>query len=366
MLKKNHLKPRINHLTNDTKKTMNTRILSSFFVIFYFALIFLFGVLSDRNIESWSPLNSDVAKNVCLSILLALPIVLIAIISHEIRNIYAKFNKVFYILVFFTLFFVIYSPVIFYLVIEYFTPYSSFVIIPGISNAISLLSFDIIIGMLLIMVMAILLLVKYNILNIKNFLILFSLMVICQLALISLFYFLIKRQWTTLFYLMIIPIMMDTFAYFGGVLFGKRKMCPKISPKKTWEGFFIALLLTQICVSVIVLSFSYIPDKHVLTNIIPVSVINNAELSSISLKTNDVLRSSFSWWIVFIISSISASIMSVVGDLVFSWFKRTYRIKDYGNLIPGHGGVLDRIDSHTFVLGFYFLLGGFIGMILTI
>ena len=84
------------------------------------------------------------------------------------------------------------------------------------------------------------------------------------------------------------------------------------------------------------------------------------------MRSNAELRGSLSWWFIFLISSISASIMSVIGDLVFSWFKRTYRIKDYGNLIPGHGGVLDRIDSHTFVLGFYFIFGGFVGIILTI
>ncbi|MDE6289609.1 MAG: phosphatidate cytidylyltransferase, partial [Ureaplasma sp.] len=210
-----------------------------------------------------------------------------------------------------------------------------------------------------------LLLKRYSILNVKNFLILSSIMIICQLALSALFYFLIKRQWTTLFYLMIIPIMMDSFAYFGGVLFGKRKMCPKISPKKTWEGFFIALLLTQICVALIVLGFSYINNKYILTNIIPVSVVNPME-QKIVMRSNEELRNSFSWWFIFLISSICASVISVVGDLVFSWFKRTYRIKDYGNLIPGHGGVLDRIDSHTFVLGFYFIFGGFIGIILSV
>lgn len=363
--KQNHLKPKINQINSDAKKTMATRIASSIFVILYFALIFLFGVLSDNNNQSWSPISSKIGRTICLIILLFLPIALIVIISHEIRNIYFKFKWLPYFIILFFLLLSIYGPIINYSLFEYFELWNDIVIFKNISDSIAIMSILLVVFMGIILLITFLLLKRYSILNVKNFLILSSIMIICQLALSALFYFLIKRQWTTLFYLMIIPIMMDSFAYFGGVLFGKRKMCPKISPKKTWEGFFIALLLTQICIALIVLGFSYINNKYILTNIIPVSVVNSIE-QEIVMRSNGELRNSFSWWFIFLISSICASVISVIGDLVFSWFKRTYRIKDYGNLIPGHGGVLDRIDSHTFVLGFYFIFGGFIGIILSV
>lgn len=114
----------------------------------------------------------------------------------------------------------------------------------------------------------------------------------------------------------------DTFAYLAGRLFGKHKMAPSISPKKTWEGFSGGVLLT------LVLSFfveKYYPE----------------------LRGN---------WIVvgFLIS-----IFAPLGDLVESRLKRIFSVKDSGAVIPGHGGILDRLDSFiicTPVLYLYFVL----------
>lgn len=100
----------------------------------------------------------------------------------------------------------------------------------------------------------------------------------------------------------------DTFAYLTGKFFGKHKMAPKISPKKTWEGFAGGVVLT------LVLGFfveQYFPE----------------------LRGN--------WMIVGLLVSIFAPL----GDLVESQLKRSFAVKDSGNIIPGHGGVLDRLDS---------------------
>lgn len=99
----------------------------------------------------------------------------------------------------------------------------------------------------------------------------------------------------------------DTFAYLTGKFFGKHKMAPKISPKKTWEGFAGGVVLT------LVLAFfveKYFPE----------------------LRGN--------WMIVGLLVSIFAPL----GDLVESQLKRSFAVKDSGNIIPGHGGVLDRLD----------------------
>ena len=114
----------------------------------------------------------------------------------------------------------------------------------------------------------------------------------------------------------------DTFAYLTGKFFGKHKMAPKISPKKTWEGFAGGVVLT------LILGFfveQYFPE----------------------LRGN--------WMIVGLLVSIFAPL----GDLVESQLKRSFAVKDSGNIIPGHGGVLDRLDSFIIcapVVYLYFIL----------
>ncbi|SEG16218.1 phosphatidate cytidylyltransferase [Halpernia humi] len=124
------------------------------------------------------------------------------------------------------------------------------------------------------------------------------------------------------FFLFVLIWSSDSFAYFTGRLFGKHKMAPKISPKKTWEGFAGGVVLT------LVLGFfieKYYPD----------------------LRGN--------WMVVGFLVSIFAPL----GDLVESQLKRSFGVKDSGNLIPGHGGVLDRLDSFIIcvpVIYLYFVL----------
>ena len=114
----------------------------------------------------------------------------------------------------------------------------------------------------------------------------------------------------------------DSFAYFSGRLFGKHKMAPKISPKKTWEGFAGGVVLT------LILGFfieNYFPE----------------------LRGN--------WMVVgFLVATFAP-----LGDLVESQLKRSFGVKDSGNIIPGHGGVLDRLDSFIIcvpVIYLYFIL----------
>jgi len=118
----------------------------------------------------------------------------------------------------------------------------------------------------------------------------------------------------------------DTFAYVAGKLFGKHKMAPKISPKKTWEGYAGGVILT------LILSYfieQYQPD----------------------LRGN--------WMFVGFLVAVFAPL----GDLVESQLKRTFGAKDSGNIIPGHGGILDRLDSFLIcvpVVYLYFILVKFI------
>lgn len=107
----------------------------------------------------------------------------------------------------------------------------------------------------------------------------------------------------------------DTFAYFTGVFFGKHKLCPKISPKKTIEG---SIGGTAFCV------IGFMIYGLAVSKINPDFVPNYAGLALVGLLM---------------------SVLSQLGDLLASVIKRTYGLKDYGKLFPGHGGVLDRFDS---------------------
>ena len=127
-----------------------------------------------------------------------------------------------------------------------------------------------------------------------------------------------------LFYVGLGACLNDAFAYFVGVFLGKHKMNERISPKKTWEGFFGGVILSSIFISgfALILAFTGHP---LLPGILDVEHMYH----------------------IFILSSI-IPVFSTLGDLVFSCIKRHYQIKDFSNLIPGHGGILDRLDSLIF------------------
>lgn len=125
----------------------------------------------------------------------------------------------------------------------------------------------------------------------------------------------------TLLYLVIITISADTFAYFTGVLIGKHKMIPSISPNKTWEGAIGGIVFSVILATIYYVTYLN-PDKSLL-------------------------------FVIFM--TLLLTIISIFGDLVFSAMKRHVKIKDFGNIMPGHGGILDRIDSLILVLLTYML-----------
>ena len=127
-----------------------------------------------------------------------------------------------------------------------------------------------------------------------------------------------------LFYVALGACLNDAFAYFVGVFFGKHKMNERISPKKTWEGFFGGVILTSIFISGFALIFAF-TGHPLLPGILDVEHMYH----------------------IFILSSV-IPLVSTLGDLVFSSIKRHYQIKDFSNILPGHGGILDRLDSLIF------------------
>ena len=126
--------------------------------------------------------------------------------------------------------------------------------------------------------------------------------------------------WLLLFAFAVVALA-DVGGYVAGNLFGKHKLAPLVSPGKTWEGFFGGILLQCILIASMA---SFMPEK--ITTIMLVALV------------------------------IPVSLYSVLGDLFESMIKRHSGVKDSGNILPGHGGVLDRIDGLIAALPLFALL----------
>ena len=133
-----------------------------------------------------------------------------------------------------------------------------------------------------------------------------------------------QRNGVFLLYLAFIgPFLTDAFAYFTGILFGKHKLLPAISPKKTVEGSIGGTVFG----SASFLLFGW-----------AVSLITSAHPDIVG----EVLMPNYGALALY---GLIISVFSQIGDLMMSWIKREHGVKDYGKIFPGHGGVLDRFDS---------------------
>ncbi|NCA96301.1 MAG: hypothetical protein EOM74_04905 [Methanomicrobia archaeon] len=121
-------------------------------------------------------------------------------------------------------------------------------------------------------------------------------------------------------YMILGTIGSDIGAYFFGVLFGRSKMNPRISPKKTWEGFFGGIVVSM------VISFAF-------------AMI----VSALGYPLLPFLTHNDWYWLAGF--SVLMPLVANLGDFLFSALKRHFEIKDYGTLLKGHGGILDRVDS---------------------
>jgi len=125
-----------------------------------------------------------------------------------------------------------------------------------------------------------------------------------------------------LLYVLLLVWLADIGAYFAGRRFGRRKLAPRVSPGKSWEGVYGGMAVTAL------LALGY--------------------AAILSLSVGDTL------WLV--VATVLITLVSVLGDLLESMFKRWRGVKDSGRLLPGHGGILDRIDSLTAAVPLFALL----------
>lgn len=119
----------------------------------------------------------------------------------------------------------------------------------------------------------------------------------------------------------------DSGAYFVGTFLGKHKLCPNVSPKKTVEGFIGGVVTVGVCVFLEALIFNLF-------------IFTDRQID----------------YLVVVIFGMLASVLGVLGDLSASVIKREFGVKDFGSIMPGHGGVLDRFDSVLFVAPFIYII----------
>ena len=137
-----------------------------------------------------------------------------------------------------------------------------------------------------------------------------------------------RSSYLVMLYIAIAAFGCDIFALFTGMAIGKHKLNPRVSPKKTWEGAIGGWLGGALLSYLFAHFLGYLGfDQKII-----------------------------------LFFSLTLPIISQIGDLSFSLIKRNYEVKDYGSLIPGHGGILDRIDSLLFCLIFFGSVGVFFGL----
>lgn len=124
----------------------------------------------------------------------------------------------------------------------------------------------------------------------------------------------------------------DGGAYFVGTFLGKHKLCPEISPKKTWEGFFGGLVTAVI--AAVLFGFGYELWDYTFTG---------THHFSVNIP-------------ILIAAAVISTFLGLLGDLIASLLKRQCGVKDFSEILPGHGGVMDRFDSVLFVAPFIYLL----------
>ncbi len=127
----------------------------------------------------------------------------------------------------------------------------------------------------------------------------------------------------------------DAAAYFAGTFFGKHKLCPEISPKKTVEGAIGGLIIN---VAFIMLS----------------GLLLSQGIYGGQVQVH---------YLPLFLAGFFGSPISILGDLSFSLVKRSCHIKDFGQVIPGHGGILDRFDSVIFTAPFVYLLASWLPLV---
>ncbi len=339
----------VNKLDDGKKRTFQNRTLISIYVFIYYLLVILFSFFSDETqvskliIKDSFPESFKIVFSILYLFIIYAPFV-IAMIEIN-RFIFGRNWKTLVgILISGTLFF--FLPNLSYLSFKYLGLFNDKVPIAFYSseldgkinelNKIRLFFGTILASMLItIIVMNVMLgFTKLN--NFKNVLTLNFIMFIVPFGFMSFGIIGLLKSWVVLLFIFFSVVFTDASCYIVGLIFGKTKMAPTISPNKTWEGAIGGSIIAIIGLMVY-------------------SSLWKIDATNVGFKTLSIFASAKDWvnWIWILCTSITLVVISIMGDLTFSYIKRNFNIKDYGTILKSHGGILDRVDSLVFVTSTY-------------
>lgn len=343
-----------NSISEKDSKKINflTRTKSSIFITLYFLLLVLLAFFSDPQSRFIPALSVNKLYPFIFYIVFFLSTIwLNYFIAKEINNCFIRYRKtkndiwLFSLLLFFEIVTIWIFPTVTY----------------GLADDIDLVwaqmifVCSILISLLLISICAIIYFKSNGIIVTKSYLLGLLIIILIYLTFVAINYLVLTKSWFVLVVLVFISSVNDVFAYLGGMIYGKHKMVPQLSPKKTWEGFLAGMIVTSI------ISIALILTMYFTNN--PSSNINYSFIGSFVgwqwfnlMSANALTQEYWYWLLILCITCIIIAVISVFGDLLFSYFKRINQIKDYSNFIPGHGGILDRIDSLSLSSTIYFVV----------
>ncbi len=340
----------MNKLSEKNKKTFNTRaIYSVVFCVFYLISV-VNSILSDAKF-GWFPEQghgADVTREVFSYFQIAWMSIISILAVREITNLHFYKNIMIYTLVAFSLLACTITPSMIFVAqkFDYCHKSDKWYFYTFMLTWVSCYAFIFIVNIIGFWMQ--------GLWDAKKIFIHLLLIVLVSMYITSWTYFSFFKGWITLLILFLIVCLTDAMAYICGMLFGKRKVSAYISPNKTLGGVIGGVTCATLIVMLLFIGFSYIPDSY--------NVLGNFFGIKFEYKVANALpidNASYSrapwWWVSVVVIVVLLSIIAVVGDLSYSYIKRIYKIKDFSHLLPGHGGVLDRIDSHTFVVTAFFI-----------
>lgn len=341
----------INKLDDTKKKTLANRTVVSIIILFYYILTLLFSFLSDSTILSLT--STDVIHS--LSTRGIMGIIFVVSFFVPLPMAIYEFNKLIFgkniksyitLLIVSSLYYL--APNITYIALKNFALIDRFQVTNPLYVKTELyfyISFVVVESAILFIVLNITLIVnKKN--NVKNTVTLNGLGFIINFGFFALCYIGLTKSWVLLLFLFFIICSTDVFCYLCGSFFGKRQLAPKISPNKTVEGaIYGAITATAITLVypglLLINNTNLLFDKILWINI---GYLVDAKNQLLIIQEAPLYLS----WILLIILILCLVITCMIGDLLFSYVKRVYEIKDYSNVLKTHGGVLDRLDSILF------------------